>query len=151
MLYNCLARLFPPSAFHLRSTSPLSVDDFRTVILLPELAVHLIMQDLDQDRAGAIDTLRASIKYGNTRFPLGLEVERACNLIIRKAYCNILEGEFGCDSQVINQIGTGDVGGVKRKRVLQSMLPVILDTVEGDTDGHLNGGAERKRQKGSSD
>lgn len=146
MLYSCLARLFPPSSFHLKSTSPLSVDDFRTVVLLPELAVRLIMQDLGQDRASAINTLLASIKYGNTRFPLDLEDERVCNLMIWKAYRNIrVEGESGCDPQAINQ------KGVKRRRVLRSMLPAILDTVEGDTDGHPNDGAERKRQKGSSD
>lgn len=145
MMYNCLAKIFPSSAFHPRSTSPLSVDDFRSVILLPELAVHLIMQDLSQDRATAIDTMLASIKYGNAQFRLDLEDEHACNLMISKAYHNIHAGKSDCDRQGIEQSGEGDVGRDKRKRVLRSMLPANVNTIEGGVDGPPNDSEEWKR------
>ena len=124
MLYNCLTTLFPSSAFHPGSTSPLAVDDFRTVILLPELTVHLIMQDLGQDRATAIDTLLASIKYGNSQFPLDLEDEHACDLMIQEAFRDIHMSESNSKIQEIEQWGKGNAVGKKRKRLLQIMVPV---------------------------
>ena len=105
MFYNCLDRLFPTSAFRLSCTSPLSIDDFRTVVLLPELAVHLIMDDLGQDRTTAVDTLLTSINYGNFQFPLDLDDKRACNQMIRNAFRNVHASASTCDSQAIYRGG----------------------------------------------
>ena len=134
MFYNCLGRLFPTSAFRLSCTSPLSIDDFRTVVLLPELAVHLIMDDLGQDRTTAVDTLLASINYGNFQFPLDLDDERACNQMIRNAFRNVHASASTCDSQAIYRGGKEDAVRVK-KRALRSMLPAILNAVEGGSEG----------------
>ena len=147
MLYNCLEILFPSSAFYPGSTSPLSVDDFRTVILLPELAVHLIMQDLGQNRATAIDTLLSSIKYGNNQFPLGLEDERACSLMIQTAYRGIRPEESNCDPQKIRQSGNRDVEKSRRKRVLRVTLQAARSTIEGGMDVPPNDGGRTKRQR----
>ena len=149
MLYNCLDILFPSHEFSSGSTSPLSVDDFRTVVLLPELAVHLIMQDLGHDRATAIDTLLASIKYGNSRFPLGLEDQRACNLMIREAYRNIRPNKSHRDLQEIRQSGDRNAVGNKRRRVLRVMIPSTEYIGGGGMDELPNERAERNTRKGS--
>ena len=56
--------------FQPRMTSPLSASNFRTFVLLPEVAVLLIMEDLDQDRLSAVRTMLSSIWYGESQYPL---------------------------------------------------------------------------------
>ncbi|KAI0955259.1 hypothetical protein AcW1_006890 [Taiwanofungus camphoratus] len=64
-IYN----LFPPASFDPVSTLPLTPPDFIQLILVPEAAVSLIMEDMGQTRTEAIKTLRESAEYGVAMFP----------------------------------------------------------------------------------
>ncbi len=64
-IYN----LFPPSEFPPHSTLPLTPTEFIQRILVPEAAVSLVIQDMQQTRAQAIATLRESAQYGVAMFP----------------------------------------------------------------------------------
>ena len=61
--------LFPPESFPTDSTLPLTPIEFIQLVLVPEAAVALIMQDLSQSRQEAIETLRQSAEYGVAMFP----------------------------------------------------------------------------------
>ena len=98
ILSNCLIRLFPNHVFPPGSTHPLSVANFRLFILLPEVAVHLIMQDLDQDRATAIVTLRSSMRYGDSKFVLDPDDEPSYDLLLS----NVLRETQSLDPTCVN-------------------------------------------------
>ena len=61
--------MFPPTSFPPDSTLPLTPADFIQLILIPEAAVALIREDMDQTRAEAVVTLRDSAEYGVAMFP----------------------------------------------------------------------------------
>ncbi|KAK7687762.1 hypothetical protein QCA50_008981 [Cerrena zonata] len=69
IIHQTIYDLFPPASFDSDSTLPLSPTEFIQLILVPEAAVSLIMDDLQQPRAQAIQTLRASAEYGVAMFP----------------------------------------------------------------------------------
>lgn len=69
IIHQTIYDLFPPASFDSESTLPLSPTEFIQLILVPEAAVSLIMDDLQQPRAQAIRTLRASAEYGVAMFP----------------------------------------------------------------------------------
>lgn len=61
--------MFPPTSFPPDSTLPLTPADFIQLILIPEAAVALIMEDMHQTREEAVVTLRDSAEYGVAMFP----------------------------------------------------------------------------------
>ncbi|KAI0695339.1 RTC4-like domain-containing protein [Cerioporus squamosus] len=69
IIHQTLCDLFPPAEFHPDATLPLTPADFITLVLVPEAAVHLIMEDLSLPRDKAIQTLRESVEYGVAMFP----------------------------------------------------------------------------------
>ncbi|KAG1770154.1 RTC4-like domain-containing protein [Suillus placidus] len=69
IIHQTLYNLFPLSSFDASSISPLSPAEFVQLVLVPEVAVGLIMQDLHLDRDEAIITLRESSQYGVGMFP----------------------------------------------------------------------------------
>ena len=69
IIHQTLCDLFPPAGFHPDATLPLTPSDFITLVLLPEAAVRLIIEDLILPRATAIETLRESVEYGVAMFP----------------------------------------------------------------------------------
>ncbi|RDX48131.1 hypothetical protein OH76DRAFT_1383903 [Lentinus brumalis] len=77
IIHQTLCDLFPPTGFHPDATLPLTPADFITLVLVPEAAVHLIMEDLSLPRGEAIETLRESVEYGVAMFPADDEGELA--------------------------------------------------------------------------
>ncbi|KAH9924827.1 RTC4-like domain-containing protein [Amylocystis lapponica] len=69
IIHQTIYNLFPLTSFDSDATLPLTPTDFVQLILVPEAAVALIMEDLGQDRATAINTLRDSAEYGVAMFP----------------------------------------------------------------------------------
>lgn len=69
MFSQTLYDLFPPATFPPNSTLPLTPVDFVQRVLLPEAAVSLIMEDMEQSRKAAIATMRESAQYGVAMFP----------------------------------------------------------------------------------
>ncbi|OBZ73608.1 hypothetical protein A0H81_05976 [Grifola frondosa] len=69
VIHQTIYNLFPPTSFDPDSTLPLTPTDFIQLILVPEAAVSLIMEDMSQTRAAAIRTLRDSAEYGVAMFP----------------------------------------------------------------------------------
>jgi len=69
IIYQTIYQLFPPDTMDPSSTSPLTPGDFIQRILVPEVAVHLIMEDLHSTYSNAIKTLRESVEYGVAMFP----------------------------------------------------------------------------------
>ncbi|KAH8104043.1 RTC4-like domain-containing protein, partial [Cristinia sonorae] len=61
--------LFPPHSLDSDSTLPLIPSEFLQLILIPEAAVGLIMEDMNQSRKASIKTLRESAEYGVAMFP----------------------------------------------------------------------------------
>lgn len=64
IIHQTLYDLFPLSSFDTSLIAPLSPEEFVQLVLVPEVAVRLIMQDLHLDRNEAIKTLRESSQYG---------------------------------------------------------------------------------------
>ena len=145
-MYSCLVRLFPNDAFLPDSTSPLSASDFRTFVLLPEVAVRLIMQDLSQDRAAAIRTLLDSMKYGDSRFVLDSDNELEYDLSILDA-CRNIQGTQSPDSYISQGLSTTRRRRLERKRKLSNQASIVLDTARTDVGEDVEDGPERKRQK----
>ncbi|KAG2071637.1 hypothetical protein BDR04DRAFT_1193691, partial [Suillus decipiens] len=69
IIHQTLYSLFPFSSFEPSSIAPLTPAEFIQLVLVPEAAVGLIMQDLHLDRNEAIVTLRESSQYGVSMFP----------------------------------------------------------------------------------
>ena len=69
ILSQTLYDMFPPLNFPANSTLPLTPADFVQRILLPEAALSLIMEDMQETRQNAIATMRASAQYGVAMFP----------------------------------------------------------------------------------
>ncbi len=69
IIHQTIYDLFPPETFPPDSTLPLTPTEFIQLVLVPEAAVALIMQDLDQSREQAIQTLRESAEYAVAMFP----------------------------------------------------------------------------------
>ncbi|OBZ65343.1 hypothetical protein A0H81_14649 [Grifola frondosa] len=69
VIHQTIYNLFPPTSFDPDSTLPLTPTDFIQLILVPEAAVSLIMEDMSQTRAASIRTLRDSAEYGVAMFP----------------------------------------------------------------------------------
>jgi hypothetical protein len=69
IIHQTLYDLFPFSSFEPSSIAPLTPAEFIQLVLIPEAAVRLIMQDLCLDRDDAIVTLRESSQYGVAMFP----------------------------------------------------------------------------------
>lgn len=63
-----LHNIIPDSAFPTDGAYPLSIDDFRHAILIPEAATALIMEDRDVDHYTAIQTMISSGRYGTVFF-----------------------------------------------------------------------------------
>ncbi|OCH96355.1 hypothetical protein OBBRIDRAFT_787434 [Obba rivulosa] len=61
--------MFPPSSFDPDAVLPLTPTNFIQLILVPEAAVSLIMEDMHQTRAEAVVTLQESAEYGVAMFP----------------------------------------------------------------------------------
>ncbi|KAG0703949.1 RTC4-like domain-containing protein [Suillus ampliporus] len=69
IIHQTLYNLFPFSSFDASSIAPLTPAEFIQLVLVPEAAVGLIIQDLHLDRDEAIVTLRESSQYGVAMFP----------------------------------------------------------------------------------
>ncbi|KAL6307217.1 RTC4-like domain-containing protein [Sparassis latifolia] len=69
IIHQTIYNLFPPTSFDPDSALPLTPTDFIQLILVPEAAVELIMEDMNQSRTDAIETLRESAEYGVAMFP----------------------------------------------------------------------------------
>ncbi|THH29525.1 hypothetical protein EUX98_g4671 [Antrodiella citrinella] len=69
ILSQTIYDLFPPSTFDSDSTLPLIPNEFIQLILIPEAALALIMDDMSQSRKLSIRTLRESAEYGVAMFP----------------------------------------------------------------------------------
>ena len=69
IISRIILQLFPPHLFPAASTSPISPAEFIHKILVPEAALHLVMDDMRQSRREAVCTLRESSKYGVGMFP----------------------------------------------------------------------------------
>ena len=69
IIHQTIYQLFPPDMIDPDSTTPLTPGDFIQRILVPEAAVHLIMEDLHSTYPSAIKTLRESVEYGVAMFP----------------------------------------------------------------------------------
>lgn len=69
IIYQTVYQLFPPDTIDPDSTAPLTPADFIQRILVPEAAVHLVMEDLQSTYSSAIKTLRESVEYGVAMFP----------------------------------------------------------------------------------
>ena len=68
IIHQTLCDMFPPAGFHPDATLPLTPADFISLVLVPEAAVRLIMEDLSLLREEAIETLRESVEYGVAMF-----------------------------------------------------------------------------------
>lgn len=73
ILSNVLCNLFPDDAFPDDGAYPLSIQDFRLAMLVPEAAAALIMQDRNVDHSTAIQIMISSGKYGTSAFSLTQE------------------------------------------------------------------------------
>ena len=91
---HSLVTLFPNTALGAGITSPLSAADFRTLVLLPEAAVQLIMDDLTQDRREAMETLNSSIWYGDSQYPLDAEDETKYDQMVLDEYHDLRRIRF---------------------------------------------------------
>ncbi|KAI0077757.1 hypothetical protein K474DRAFT_1567468, partial [Panus rudis PR-1116 ss-1] len=69
IIHQTIYDLFPPESFDADSTLPLTPTEFIQLILVPEAAVALVMEDMQQSRRESIKTLRESAEYGVTMFP----------------------------------------------------------------------------------
>ena len=69
IIHQTIYQLFPPDTINPDSTVPLTPADFIQRILVPEAAVHLIMEDLQSDYSSAVKILRESVEYGVAMFP----------------------------------------------------------------------------------
>lgn len=69
VIHQTIYDLFPPQSFPPSSTLPITPTEFIQLVLVPEAAVSLIMEDLSQTREQAILTLRESAEYGVAMFP----------------------------------------------------------------------------------
>ncbi|TCD71775.1 hypothetical protein EIP91_003118 [Steccherinum ochraceum] len=69
ILNQIIYDLFPPSSFDPDSTLPLIPTEFIQLVLIPEAALALIMEDMSQSRSASIRTLRDSTAYGVAMFP----------------------------------------------------------------------------------
>ena len=70
IIHQTLCDMFPPAGFHPDATLPLTPADLISLVLVPEAAVRLIMEDLSLPRDEAIETLRESVEYGVAMFPV---------------------------------------------------------------------------------
>ena len=148
ILASCLLRLFPDCVFPPGSTSPLSVSDFRTFVLLPEVAVKLMMDDLTQDRAATIDTLQHSVKYGDTRFVLDPDDEVEYDLSIREACRHMRDAAPGDSYRDGDCSTTGRTKRrVRRKRTTLKEVSAASDTGGESIAEDVDDGPERKRQR----
>ena len=69
IIHQTIYDLFTPQSFPPLSTLPITPTEFIQLILVPEAAVSLIMEDLSLTREQAITTLRESAEYGVAMFP----------------------------------------------------------------------------------
>jgi hypothetical protein len=69
IIHQTIYQLFPPDTLDPDSITPLTPADFIQRILVPEAAVHLIMEDLQSTYSNALKTLRESVEYGVAMFP----------------------------------------------------------------------------------
>ena len=115
-------------------------------MLLPEVAVRLIMQDLSQDRAAAIRTLLASMKYGDSRFVLDPDNELEYDLSILDA-CQNIHGTQSPDLYTNQGLGAARRRRLERKRKVLNQASIVLDAVRTDVGEDFDDGPERKRKK----
>ncbi|KII88459.1 hypothetical protein PLICRDRAFT_698840 [Plicaturopsis crispa FD-325 SS-3] len=69
IIYQMLVNLFPPTSMNPELTRPLTPADFVRLVLTPEVALNLIMEDMGCGRRTALKTLRDSSVYGVAMFP----------------------------------------------------------------------------------
>lgn len=116
-------------------------------MLLPEVAVHLIMEDLSQDRATAIDTMLRSMKYGDTRFVLEPEDELEYDTSILQACCNKPRFESSGSYTTGENDATNGVGKRTRRGRATAIEMSACDAAKVDVGACLEDGPERKRRK----
>ncbi|KIM44795.1 hypothetical protein M413DRAFT_362806 [Hebeloma cylindrosporum] len=72
IIHQTLYNMFPPASMDPNSIAPLTANEFVQRILVPEVALHLIMEDKgfsDEDMQEALTILRESSAYGVAMFP----------------------------------------------------------------------------------
>lgn len=145
ILESSLVKLFPNSIFQPGLTSPLSASNFRTYVLLPEVAVHLIMGDLGQNRTSAIRTMLRSITFGNSQFPLNQrhesEYDRMISGVFRELHNARPRGSHHGRS------GPNDMPSSQRVCEIGFVRHQPADSTEVESAGASEGSRERKRVK----
>lgn len=75
IIHQALFTLFPPSSMDTRLIKPFTPTEFIELVLVPEVAVRLIMEDNDLDpddkehNLRAVNIMRESAQYGVSMFP----------------------------------------------------------------------------------
>ncbi|CAL1715163.1 unnamed protein product [Somion occarium] len=124
IIHQTIYDLFPPDSLDADSTLPLTPTEFIQLILVPEAAVCLIIDDLQQNRPQAIRTLRESAGYGVAMFPDdhvegGVSKVEAGEDIVReraKARRKALEAEEAEEFSETTDVADAVVSNPARKR-----------------------------------
>ena len=111
IIHQTIYDLFPPASFPIDSTLPLSPTEFIQLILVPEAAVSLIREDLMQERAPALKTLRASTEYGVAMFP---DEDNEAGERIVEQRARTRRKELEAAGELV--LGEGDAQSSKKKR-----------------------------------
>ena len=148
LLESFLVWFFPNSVVGGGITSPLSAADFRTFILLPEIAVRLIMADLVTDRQTAIATMQWSIPYGKAQYPCRDNDETRCDVMLYKLRTSLPPvqdaGLNGNEDRVANSSSSLHA---QEEDITQGSFANPCIGPRGDITEYSNDSPERKRRR----
>ena len=110
--------------------------------------MRLIMEDLEQNRAAAIDTMLRSMKYGDRQFILDPDDEPAYDSSILDA-CRTIPSVGPCDPHTNNvyRITSGMTASTLRKRITRETSPLVDNAGVADNGEDIDDGHDGKRRK----
>jgi hypothetical protein len=124
-----LCKLYPQDKINMDALKPLSWSTFIEEVLLPEAAIHLIMEDLGNTYEDAVAVLQESRSFGVIAFPGDEDHPAMQSLLLKDVALALEEQDQMVDTNhTANNVKEPDLPVVK---VEEPNLPIINYCLEG--------------------